>query len=117
LKSPPLVVTDKTMSSMIKDHSLLSSERTCVVCSCDAVALDVLLLLKNEGVSVPEQIGLMGFDNLDELKYITPALSTVAYPIQQFGESAFESLIAQMNGGAEGQSTLLDYQIVEGETL
>jgi LacI family transcriptional regulator, galactose operon repressor len=117
LHSAPMVITDKTMFSMIENHSLLSDERTCVVCSCDALALDVLLLFKNEGISVPEQVGLMGFDNVDELKYITPSLSTVSYPIQQFGESAFESLLAQMNGGAEGESKLLDYEIIQGDTI
>jgi LacI family transcriptional regulator len=72
--------------------------------------------IKRRRLRVPEAVGLMGFDNLEELKYITPKLTTVASPIRRrIGEEAFDRLIAAIRGEAAG-SIALEHAIVEGET-
>lgn len=112
----PCVVTDETMIRMIEETRLRGWERTCIVCSCDAVALEVMSVLKSLGMTIPDAVGVMGFDNLDELKYITPRLTTVASPIQKIGEKAFENLLARIKGESV-DSRFLEHMIVEGETV
>ncbi len=112
----PCVLTDETMMRMIEETRLAGWERTCILASCDAVALEVMSLLKANGIAIPDTVGLMGFDNLDELKYITPRLTTVASPIQKIGEQAFDYLLQTINGTCI-DSRVLEHRIIEGETV
>lgn len=111
----PMQLTDADLIRMIEQGSA-PEPGSCIVCSCDAVALDVMIVLKRKGVSIPADVGLMGFDNLEELKYITPRLTTVASPIRQIGEAAFDSLMAVIRGDPIGSRTF-PHTIIEGETL
>jgi len=71
----------------------LASVRTAVICASDVFALEILTDLRARGVQVPGDVGLMGFDSIDALRYISPRLSTVEYPIQRMGEAAFSLLV------------------------
>ena len=112
----PCVVTDEAMIRMIEETQLAGCERTCIVASCDAVALEVMSVLKAHRIAIPETVGLMGMDNLEELKYITPRLTTVASPIQKIGEQAFDYLLETIKGECI-DSRVLEHRIVEGETV
>lgn len=79
----------------------LSRPRSAIVCCSDIFALEILNDLKARGLGVPNDVGLMGFDSIYALRYITPRLSTVEYPIEQMGEIAV-SLLLQMRGPANG---------------
>jgi len=70
----------------------LREARTAIVCASDIFALEILHDLRSRDLSVPRDVGLMGFDAIDALRYVVPALSTVAYPIQTMGETAFSLL-------------------------
>lgn len=112
----PEICMDKDLYRMIAEARGLRERKTCIVCSCDALALDALEELKKSGISVPADVGLTGFDNLSELRYITPHLSTVAYPIQKMGEAAFEILLDQISGKPPASVTLA-HTVIEGQTL
>ena len=71
----------------------LETKRTAVLCSSDIFALEILNDLKRRGLSVPGQVGLAGFDSIDALRFITPRLTTVEYPILPMGEIAFSLLV------------------------
>ncbi len=112
----PLVVTDAAMIAMIGEGRLREPPRTCIVCSCDAVALEVMTVLKAAGLRIPQDVGLMGFDNVDELKYITPRLATVSSPIPRIGEEAFAVLLHALQGDGAADR-VLEHQLVTGETV
>ena len=77
----------------------LRAARTAVICASDIFALEIMTDLRGRGISVPAHIGLMGFDNIDALRFISPRLSTVEYPIQRMGEIAFSLLVEPPVGG------------------
>jgi len=112
----PQVVTDADMIDTIRRTRLQDNPRTCIVCSCDAVALEVMNALKACGMRIPTDVGLMGFDNLEELKYITPRLATVGSPIQRIGEEAFTALLETLRGGPS-VNRVLEHRVIEGETV
>jgi LacI family transcriptional regulator len=115
LGSPRLV--DRSEMDRILDVLCLSdSPRTCILCSADIEALEILKVLKENGIDIPRHVGLMGFDNIDVLRYITPRLTTVAYPISGIGETAFKYLIEQIKGNPV-QSITLGHRIIEGESV
>lgn len=57
----------------------------------DAMALAVLKLLRSEGVRVPEQVALVGFDGIESAEYV--GLTTVQTPMEALGEGAVRILL------------------------
>ena len=71
---------------------------TAVVAYNDQMAIGVLKGLVSQGIRVPEQISVVGFDNIESAELITPALTTVACPIGALGTAAVQSLTALVEG-------------------
>ncbi|WP_167568935.1 LacI family DNA-binding transcriptional regulator [Brevibacillus migulae] len=94
-----------------------SVPRTAIICSCDYYALEVMNALKAKGLRIPEDIGLMGFDNIDVLKYVTPPLTTVEYAVEEIGVKAVECLVGILDRQEEPAIPLLPYRIIPGATI
>ncbi len=94
-------------------------ERTAIICSCDLYALEVMRFLKTKGYSIPLDVGIMGFDNIDVLKYVTPALTTIEYPVEAIGDKAVESLVHKIEKGSyiNNENTELSYRFIAGESI
>ncbi len=73
-----VVIKEKNDFRQLVDLLRSSSDRTAVVCSSDIFALQTLRFLSTEGFRVPEDVGLMGFDDIDLLEYVSPPLTTVS---------------------------------------
>lgn len=99
----------------------LEHERTAIMCSCDAYALEVLHYLREERkLRVPEDVGLIGFDHIDVLKYVHPKLTTVEYHIEEMGRAAVTRLLQKLDGNqpeAEHKEVIIDFTMIEGESL
>jgi LacI family transcriptional regulator len=91
--------------------------RTAVLCSSDMYALKVLPHFRACGIRVPQDAGLMGFDNIETLRYVTPALATVDYRIEEIGSRTVERLMAALEGRAAPPPGPVPHRIVPGETL
>ncbi|MDN4482267.1 LacI family DNA-binding transcriptional regulator [Demequina lignilytica] len=66
----------------------LETGATAVVCFNDLVALGVVSRLQSRGVAIPSGMNVVGFDNIPGSTYVTPALTTVAVPLQRAGREA-----------------------------
>ena len=66
------------------------------LCANDFVALDTLAVLKELGLSVPEDIWLCGFDDSPESKVVTPSLTTIHIHSQIMGFSAAHLLLSRI---------------------
>ncbi|MFC0472454.1 LacI family DNA-binding transcriptional regulator [Halalkalibacter kiskunsagensis] len=117
IENQPLVVRDKKYIDALEGITFNQTEKTAIVCSCDLYALEVMNYLKGRGLSIPTDVGVMGFDDIDMLKYITPRLTTVQYPIVDIGEKAVKSMIHKIEKDAYLSTPLLDYKIVRGESI
>lgn len=96
----------------------LSQPRTAIVCCSDIFALEILNDIKARGLAVPGDVGLMGFDSIYALRYITPKLSTVEYPIEKMGEIAVSLLLdMQKSGDTDARSVELMPTILWRESL
>ena len=63
---------------------------TAVACYNDSMAAGALAVLKENGISVPEQFSLVGFDDIPIARYTSPKLTTVRYPIVSMATLATE---------------------------
>jgi LacI family transcriptional regulator len=117
LQHEPIIIQEKKYIEALQRYSLTSGPRTAIVCSTDYFALEVMNALKKQNIKIPQDVGLMGFDNIDVLKYISPSLSTVEYAVEEMGERAVECLIEQIERGEKVEAPLLNYQIIPGLSL
>ena len=103
----------KTIESRIKE----SSDKIAAFCSGDIYALELIKYLRRRGVSVPSNIGIMGFDGIDTLEYVVPALSTVYYPVEEIGVKAVDTLLKIIGEEEIQNNILVDYKIISGDSL
>jgi LacI family transcriptional regulator len=66
---------------------------TAIMCLNDAMALGALRLLHERGIDVPEQMSIVGFDDISLARVVTPALSTVHVPLAEMGETVMRLLL------------------------
>lgn len=67
---------------------------TALFCENDEMAIGALKQIKQQGLRVPEDISLAGFDDIPFAAYCDPPLTTIAQPTETFGRLAVEMLIA-----------------------
>jgi LacI family transcriptional regulator len=94
-----------------------SEARTAILCCSDIFALEILEDFTRRGLSVPESVGLAGFDSIYALRFIRPRLSTVEYPIQRMGEIAFSILVSNRDSETATPLIELEPRIIWGESL
>ena len=90
---------------------------TAIFCSDDYMAIGVIDRLKEFGLSVPDDMAVMGFDDIEIGAYIKPSLTTIRQPIYELGKTAAEVLLKIMN---REQKTpvhkLLNVELIERES-
>jgi DNA-binding LacI/PurR family transcriptional regulator len=83
------------------------------VCS-DKMALGVYEALAERGLRVPDDISVVGFDDLPEARWATPGLTTVRQPLSEMAQTALRLLVRMMEGDQpEGTRTELSTRLVE----
>ncbi len=69
---------------------------TAIVCSADIIAIGLMKGLELKGIKVPNQISVVGYDDLEIAKYVNPSLSTVKQDLDLISERAFQTLSAML---------------------
>jgi DNA-binding LacI/PurR family transcriptional regulator len=70
----------------------LDEPPTAVICSSDVMAMGVLQEALRQGIRVPEDLSVVGFDGIDAGTWSVPPLTTVAQPIGEIAEMAVDVL-------------------------
>lgn len=75
---------------------LLERGCTAIICSHDLLAHSLLIHCKESGIRVPEDLSVVGFDDLPLCQYTQPSLTTIRQDRTQLGKSAFYALSSQI---------------------
>lgn len=84
---------------------LVRGRPTAVIAYNDLVAIGVLQGLARAGVRVPDEVSVVGFDDILTSRLVTPALTTVAAPIGEMGAAAVRELLALSEQGPSDHET------------
>jgi len=83
----------------------------------DLVAIGALRALKEAGLSVPRDVEVAGYDDLDVCRYLQLSLSSVSIPKQKMGIASFDELYRHMEDAAAGyEKRVLESRIMARET-
>ncbi|MGD9926500.1 MAG: LacI family DNA-binding transcriptional regulator [Sphaerochaeta sp.] len=100
LEEVPILVSEPTLADgKLRGKEILAFEKrpTCVVSMSDIVAIGCIVSWNEAGLSVPTDISIAGFDNIDGASCISPHLTTVDQPAQEKGRLAAEALFNMIN--------------------
>jgi DNA-binding LacI/PurR family transcriptional regulator len=85
---------------------------TAVLAASDFVAFGILRALHERGVRVPEEISLIGFDDIDLCLYVEPHLTTIHQDAEAIGRGAVERLIQLISGDMDVGPLILPTHLV-----
>ncbi len=92
---------------------LLATGPTAVFAASDPTAIGVMKALKAAGRRIPDDVAVVGFDDLPIASIVEPALTTVRQPIEQLGATATDLLLKLIEGEVqEPQHVILPTQLV-----
>ncbi len=85
---------------------LLKDRPTAIFCFNDEMAIGAMSALQQLGYQVPNDISIMGFDDIRFAQFTSPSLTTIRQPVEQIGRECMNMLIKQMeqpNGGVDSK--------------
>jgi LacI family asc operon transcriptional repressor len=85
----------KALESLLKNEAAFSA----VLASNDDMAVGAIKKLNEAGIKVPEQVSVIGFDNIPTAPYLTPSLSSVKDPVSEMMGEVINRLIFMLDGG------------------
>lgn len=84
-----------------------------LLCFSDVIALGVYFGLAEAGKRIPQDMSVMGFDNLDWAVETVPPLTTIDLPAAEMGRAAARQIIENLEDGTKLQPQFLPAQIIE----
>lgn len=88
-----------------------------VFATSDPKALVVMHALTDCGLRIPEDISVMGFDNVQISSLIDPPLSTISQPLYEIGELAMKKLIMQIKAKENGEQYVSSLDILPTDLI
>lgn len=117
---PALIFT----SHVIEDHArtgeaslepLLAAGATAVFCYNDTVAIGLLAACHRHSLTIPDDLSIIGFDDIDIAAYTTPPLTTVRQPRFALGCKAMNMMLALLND-QEPENQIISAELVVRQT-
>jgi DNA-binding LacI/PurR family transcriptional regulator len=98
--------------SLLDRRGVPVDEVGALVASNDCMALGALEEFVRRGVRVPEQIAVVGFDDIEDARYAIPPLTTVRQPAYELGHDAVRIVVSQLRNGAPPERVVRHADVV-----
>ena len=97
---------------------LLSEKPTAIFAASDAMAVGAEKALLEDGVKIPDEIAVFGFDGLDFAEYMHPSLSTIVQPRYEMGVLAMQRMLEFLNAkGNREPKVIVKHQLTIRESV
>ncbi|MGW4895934.1 LacI family DNA-binding transcriptional regulator [Kitasatospora sp. NPDC004240] len=80
--------------------ALLDKGCTAIVCGSDMMALGAIRAVRRRGLSVPQDVSVIGFDDSPLIAFTEPPLTTVRQPVEAMAIAAVDALLEEVGGNA-----------------
>lgn len=111
----PIIARGESLEAGMEGaRSLLSrvNRPTAIVAYSDVVAIGVMRAAHMLGLRVPEDVSIVGFDDIDVAAFVEPPLTTIRQPKREMGSEAVSWILARLDG-----SDLREHQTLPGSLI
>ncbi|MED1201821.1 LacI family DNA-binding transcriptional regulator [Heyndrickxia acidicola] len=99
---------EKAAWNLLENHP----EITAIFCASDLMAFGAMSAAKKRGLRVPEDLSIVGYDDILLASYSNPPLTTIAQDVSRLGYHASKLLVEMLEGRAESHNVILDTALV-----
>jgi DNA-binding LacI/PurR family transcriptional regulator len=108
LEASPQACVEGNWSSSSGEQGIIQllesfSDMDAVFVGNDQMALGVLREAHSRGISVPDQLAVIGFDDIPESAYFYPSLTTISQDLQLLGGQAVQNIVEMIQAGQGNQ--------------
>ncbi|MCC3654448.1 LacI family transcriptional regulator [Streptomyces sp. S07_1.15] len=91
---------------------------TAVICASDMMALGAIRAARQQGLAVPRDVSVVGFDDSPLIAFTDPPLTTIRQPVQAMGQAAVRALLEEIGGtpAPHSEFIFLPELVVRGST-
>ena len=82
----------------------LKDRPTAVFCANDLMAIGAMDAARDTGLSIPDDLALVGYDDIEAATLVSPPLTTVVNPAYEAGQAAGRLLLDRMTGRYDGRA-------------
>ncbi len=90
---------------------------TAIFAANDAMAIGAIEAVRDSGLKVPDDIAIVGFDDISTSQYITPALTTVRVPLYKMGQLVGKTLLQKINSDSTEQLSVAERIVIPLEII
>ena len=98
--------------TMVGSFLSLPEPPTAIIAANDATALVAMAAARDRGLSIPDDISIVGFGDIPDASLCEPQLTTVRQPLQAMGEAAMTMLLAILDGREHEQHIRMSTEII-----
>lgn len=101
----------------MKDLLLLEERPTAVFVASDKMAIGAIDAIKDAGLRVPEDISIIGFDDIELAQYVTPKLTTVKQDGELIGKTAIDLLVKEIDSKTKiNENVIVPVELIKRES-
>lgn len=100
-------LTSEEGAPAIEQLMSLPNPPDAIFCGNDTTALSAIIYLREKGVRIPEDVGIVGFSNEPFSKVVSPSISTIAQPGFAIGQKAAELIIRKIENKDQVYQTIV----------
>jgi LacI family transcriptional regulator len=93
-----------------------SRDFTAIFAASDELAIGAMRALKEKGIRVPEEVSVIGFDDIDISDYFCPRLTTIRQPIAGIGEQSARQIHRLISGEEPARDIILPHTLIIRES-
>lgn len=115
LPAPVVIEGDFSLASgrnAAREWLALAERPTGVFLASDEMACGFIGELQRHGLNVPRDVSVIGFDDIEMVEHLTPALTTIRQPRGLMGQVAAQRLLALLGGDAGERDTILPVELI-----
>ena len=87
---------------MARELLALPERPTAIFACSDRMASGVYLAARAAGIDIPDDLSVVGFDDLPEVGWLIPSLTTIRQPVEEMARTALQLILARTGDEASG---------------
>lgn len=92
-------------------------EFTALLAMADTMAIGAARAIFDHGLSVPDDISIIGFDGIELSRYYNPTIATIRQPSEEIAQKSVYQLIKQIEIKSKAKNIVLETELIPGESV